>query len=279
MWPREHDRHLGTGIDSSLIPTANIRSLQYNAVKPEIPGAPSDAIGHGSLVARIISKIAPAAHLVSVKTFEDTGTISGAIAALYLAQAAGPCDVLNLSFSLNCDPMPCDVCQTPAPAATNINQLSYLFSSYMVPLPNTVLVSAAGNNTNHLQIPAAFSRIVAVGSFDYFNLSPISIYKQVPKDRFVFAPGGKGDSKTAYGERPGFAGPAYFYGTSFATAFITAFAARTVCARKGACKALRVNKLINPSLLDAVLSELKSQSITSWYGFDPNIHGIGAVRF
>jgi hypothetical protein len=225
---------LDSGVDAAQVPGANLKGQQYNALTPAAPGtAPADPIGHGSLVARIVSVIVPAATLISVKTFDQTGTISSVIAALYLAQAAGPCDVLNLSLSVSCAPVPCNVCQTPAPAAANIGQLSYFFQTYMQGAPDTVLVAAAGNNVKHLSFPAAFDRVIAVGSFDYGTQSPISAYQQVPPARFVLAPGGQGVPGRAFAECASFGRPKYLHGTSFAAAFITAFAAKTVCGWRG----------------------------------------------
>jgi hypothetical protein len=119
---------LDSGVDPSLVPGTNLRSKQYDALAPmSATVTPNDHLGHGSLVARIVSEIAPATELISVRAFAQTGTISSVVAALYLAEVAGPCDVLNLSFSISCAPVACAVCRTPAQASMNIGQLNYSF--------------------------------------------------------------------------------------------------------------------------------------------------------
>jgi hypothetical protein len=270
-------------IDQSLVPNGNVRKQQYDALSPlSGAAAPADQLGHGSLVARIVSEIAPGAELISVRAFSQSGTISSVVAALYLAEAAGPCDILNLSLSVNCAPVPCAVCNTPALASINIGQLDYFFRTFMDSAPNALLVAAAGNNVQHLALPAAFDRVIAVGSFDYSTSSPISSYHQVPSTRFVLAPGGRGVSGAAFGQRAGFAKPTYLHGTSFATAFVSAFAAKVACARSVGCGTLllsQVARTASASLHAAVLAEIDAQSNKSWVGFDSARHGLGAMYF
>lgn len=273
---------LDLGIDSNLVPSANLGPKQYDAVKPDAPTSLTDTIGHGTLVAHIVSKVAPGATLISIKTFEQTGAISSVISALYLAHAVG-CDVLNLSFSVSCAPIPCYVCQSPTPAAANIEQLDLFFATYMKLIPNTILIAAAGNNARHLELPAAFKRIIAVGSFDYDTKTAISSFQQVPPDRFVLAPGGQGVQGKAFAEGPGFAGPKYLYGTSFATGFVTGFAAKVVCGLKNShCGTPRKGPPMaayGSGPLANVLGEISAHALRNWPGFDLDLHGLGAIQF
>jgi hypothetical protein len=270
-----------SGVDPSLIPKGLLHPQQYDATSPlAAGGALSDRLGHGSLVARIVSETAPGAELASIRAVDQTGTISNVVAALYLARAAGQCDILNLSLSVSCAPIPCAVCNAPVQTAANIGQLDFFFQSFMKSAPSCVLVAASGNYVNHLTLPAAFDGIVAVGSFDYVSGTPISMYHQVPKSRFALAPGGT--RRTAYGQKPGFNGPTYLHGTSFAAAFVSGFAAKVLCARRGACgtplqSKLAANPMTTPSV--AVLSEIDIRSDKSWAGYDPARHGLGAIRF
>ena len=274
---------LDSSVDPVLVPGATLGPKQYDALAPAAPGSTlDDPTGHGSLVARIVSTVAPGAELLSIKTFDRTGTISSVIAALYLAQAAGPCHILNLSMSVSCAPVPCAVCQTPTQAAANIQQLSYFFQTFSEGAPDSVLVAAAGNNTQHLTLPAAFDRVIAVGSFDYGAQSPISGYRHVPADRFVLAPGGQNALGKAFAERPGIAKPEYLHGTSFAAAFITGFAAKTVCGSTSTCGTPLIGQpasAYQPGLLANVLGEIDARADKTWPGFIPAHHGVGAIRF
>ena len=264
---------------------ASLHQKQYDTLAPSGGGtALSDPIGHGSLVARIVNAVAPAAQLISVKTFGQTGTISSVIAGLYLAHAAGPCDIFNLSLKVSCDPDACAVCGTPGAATINIGQLGYFFRTFMQGAANSVLVAAAGNNVSHLTLPAAFDDVIAVGSFDYGTRSPISLYKHVPSVRDVLAPGGQNAQGQAFASRAGFAGPQYMHGTSFAAAFVTGFAAKVVCNWKGGAGCgtpLKAKPALPPvsSLLATVLGEIDVRADKTWTGFQPALHGLGAVYF
>jgi hypothetical protein len=277
---------LDSGIDPKLVSVpSSVHQKQYDTLAPSGGGtALSDTVGHGSLVARIVNAVAPAAKLISVKTFDQTGTISNVIAGLYLAHAAGPCDILNLSLKVSCDPDACAVCGTPGAATINIGQLGYFFRTFMQAAPNSVLVAAAGNSVSHLTLPAAFDDVIAVGSFDYGARAPISLYKHVPSVRYVLAPGGQNAQGQAFAWRAGFAGPQFMYGTSFAAAFITGFAAKVVCSWKGGAKcgtSLQAKPALPPgaSLLATVLAEIDVRADKTWAGFQTPLHGLGAVYF
>lgn len=275
---------LDSGIDPLLVPNAKLHPNQYDALAPSAGGSTlGDPNGHGSLVARIISAVAPGATLLSIKTFDNVGTISSVVAALYVAQAAGPCDVLNLSFSVSCTPVPCTVCQTPTPAATNVSQLGYFFKTFFQNATDAILVAAGGNNVQQLALPANFDRVLAVGSFDYGSQTPISTYQRVPFDRFVLAPGGQNNPGQAYAQRLGFVKPEYLYGTSFAAAFVSGFAAKTICSFKnpkcGTPRRGRPAATYGTGMLASVLGEINNNADKTWPGFNPNHHGLGAIRF
>ncbi|HTV27743.1 MAG TPA: S8/S53 family peptidase [Xanthobacteraceae bacterium] len=272
---------LDSGIDPTVLPNATLHHRQYDALTPTAIGSTlADPNGHGSLVARIVSSVAPGATLLSVKTFDRTGTISSVIAALYLAHAAGPCDILNLSLSVSCAPVPCAFCHTPTPAAANVGQLAYFFQTFLQNAPHTVLVAAAGNNVQQLTLPADFNHVIAVGSFDYGLRQPISNYKQVPSNRFVLAPGGQSAPGKAFAQRPGFRQPEYLHGTSFAAAFVSGFAAKVVCSLKNSGCGQRQSSATKPtSLLTNVLQEIDSRTLKQWPGFSRSHHGLGAIIF
>jgi hypothetical protein len=149
---------------------------------------------------------------------------------------------------------------------------------------DTVLIAAAGNNVSHLTLPAAMDDVIAVGSFDYNNRSPISSYKHVPSNRFILAPGGQNGPGNAFASRPRFNQPEYLHGTSFATAFVTGFAARVACSWKGgpSCGTRLQGHpaaSFGSGLLATILGEIDAKANKAWVGFDPALHGLGAIRF
>ena len=276
---------LDTGVDPSIASPALVFHTQYDSFDPDAAGLPPfDKNGHGTLVARIIGEIAPGAELLSIRTLGTNGTISGVLAALYLSQCAGQCDVVNLSLSVSCAADLCKVCQTPTPASTNISQLKFFFDTFTKSFPNALLVAAAGNNTRHLALPAAFDSVVAVGSFDYSHNVPISSYLHVPQDRFVLAPGGHNSKTEAFAEQCiGISSPKLMHGTSFAAAVVSGFAAKVICNLKSQhCGTPLIGSSVQGSYsapLSVLLAELSSRSDRSWMGFDPTLHGLGAIHF
>jgi subtilisin family serine protease len=183
---------IDTGLDLTLVPNVNPTNVsKFDALAPlSQASALVDNNGHGTLVTGIISSVVPSARIISVRALDNDGTISSVVAGLYLAHAAGPCDVINLSLSVSCETYICGVCGTPQSIATNNEQLRFFFSTFMNYAPDTVLVAAAGNGGDHLRLPAAFDNVSAVGSFDYDLKNALSSYSHVPHDRFVLAPGG-----------------------------------------------------------------------------------------
>ena len=276
---------LDSGIDLPSVSGLHVDRVQYDALDPRAAGKPpADSDGHGTLVSCIVGQVAPGARLISIKTMDDKSTVSSVLAAMYLAQAAGPCDVLNLSLSIECAADPCKVCRTLPTSAANLLQLEYFFDHFMQQTPGTILVAAAGNNVVQVARPAAFDRIIAVGSFDYKQSTPLSAYKQVPPNRYLMAPGGQSRAGAAFAERTGFAGPKHLHGTSFATAFVTGFAAKTICQLKSKSCQSKQSLSAPPAPgftgpMAAVLGELNARALRKWSGYNATLHGMGALHF
>jgi subtilisin family serine protease len=276
---------LDSGIDLSSVPGLHVDPVQYDALDPRGGRKPpADSNGHGTLVSCIVGHVAPAARLISVRTMDDKSTVSSVLAAMYLAQAAGPCDVLNLSLSIDCGADPCKRCGTPSTSSANLLQLEYFFDHFMQQTPSTVLVAAAGNNVSQLAHPAAFDRIIAVGSFNYRRSVPLSSFRQVPSNRYIMAPGGEGKVGLAYAQHAGFSRPQYLYGTSFATAFVTGFAAKTICQLKSnSCQSKQLlSAQPAPGFagpMAAVLGELNARAWRTWATYNASQHGMGALHF
>lgn len=272
---------LDTGVDPTVASSAQLHPVQYDALDPSHAGSsPNDSSGHGSTIAEIIGRCAPASKIVSVKTIDRNGTISSAVAGLYMAAASGPCHVLNLSFSVACTGTRCRYCKKPGHTAMNPAQLEYFFQIFLQQYPNTVLVSAAGNASSNVAYPAKCDNVIAVGSFDYAAQSNVYSYPDVPSGRFVLAPGG---SKTVpFGQSATGFSSDFFHGTSFAAAFVTGFAARSVCGwLNPSCGSQFVSGPpgLGVGLSAAVLQAIAKRSDTSWHGYNSGDHGLGAIRF
>jgi hypothetical protein len=273
---------LDTGVDSTFLDAPGaLHPVQYDVENPLDRGSPpTDAFGHGSLVAHIINRIAPAARIISIKTMTSTGTVSGVLSGLYLSNALGPADLVNLSLSVICEPDPCRVCRTPSPASTSTAQLNYFFQSFLNGDRTCAILAAAGNGYPNVAMPAVFSDILAVGDFDFQSHAPSanSAYRQVPPDRYVMAPGARRSQGEAFGERPSHRAPVLFHGTSFSTAFATGIAARHVCAIKGgACGGGIASR--PASLFEHIKSAFGQSADRSWPTYDPQKHGLGALRY
>ncbi|WP_299426437.1 S8/S53 family peptidase [Sphingomonas bacterium] len=276
---------LDTGIDPAhLTPPAGIFPVQFNVKDPADHGAPPvDRDGHGTLVAAIIRYIAPAAELVSVQVTDGTATVSDILAGLYLAADNG-CDIINMSFSVSCDPDVCDVCRRPGPASTTIPQLAFFFDRFRHDNPECVLIAAAGNRAGaydpHVAMPATFNGVFAVGQWGENGGGPAenSRYRHVPSDRYILAPGGSAAAASALATRPGHSKAQAMFGTSFSTAFVSGVVARYLCARSGGpCES--GEPAATASTFDYVRHKLAACSDTNWADFDPQKHGLGSLRY
>lgn len=267
---------LDSGVDASLLgDPAKVDAIQFDVTDPQDSGrAPSDRHGHGTLIAAIIQRVAPAAALRSIRVYDGGATVSGVLAGLYLAGKLG-CDIVNLSLSVSCDPDRCKVCGHSGPVATNAAQLAFFFERFQAEYPEMLLVAAAGNHAGRkdppVALPAAFPDILAVGEFDVAQSEPTvnSRYRQVPEERYVLAPGG------AFGTRPGYNQPKPLAGTSFSTAFASGVAARLACAYKGGPCGGGATGLLRAFVLDQIAKNADS----SWTGFEAEKHGLGVLRY
>ena len=238
---------IDTGVDPDLLPyPQQLQPVQYATDVPNLntPGQlPSDPIGHGSLVAHIINRIAPAATIQSIKMMEQGGNIGGLVAALYLAEAEFKPDIYNLSLAVTCDLGICGSCGSPQQPEALVNeaQLQLLFKLLdgrtIVSGQTPLIVASAGNNARQILMPARFPNVLAVGSYDMSanTTARYSHYDSVAKERFILAPGGLDDIQNCVGRTPNKWNRARLenmFGTSFSAAFVTGVAARYLCATK-----------------------------------------------
>lgn len=282
---------LDTGVDPTALSTPGaLLPAQYDAERPAdlLTGlAPRDDVGHGTVVAHIVNRIAPGAALQSIKTFSHGGTIGGVLAALYLAEASFKPDIYNLSLSLTCDPELCEVCGNPKNASITATQVASLFSflqrRQFPGLAPPVLIAAAGNRRTRISLPAAFPLVIAVGALDMNQNreAEYSRYQAVPAERFLMAPGGNewpADAvATAHSES--WKRTPTLFGTSFSTAFVTGICARYLCASKGQgpCGRVPQQGTVDPlQFLLAALQKSADQTITE---YSASKHGLGVARY
>ncbi|HVV45946.1 MAG TPA: S8 family serine peptidase [Bryobacteraceae bacterium] len=269
---------LDTGIDPAGLPSPlALIPTQYDGDVMDSrgdAGRPFDLVGHGTLVGRIVNRIAPNAGILSVKVMREVGTLGGFLAGLHLAEAAFQPDIFNLSLSVNCDTETCPVCRTPRNPAVNAAQMQLLLNSVRKGGARSPLfIAAAGNGRDSLSLPAAFSGVIAVGSYDLKarREAEYSRYKSVPEDRYVLAPGGGKSLMAALGQKAAgrSSSGAPLYGTSFSTAFVTGILARGLSSSPGSAT----------SLFDFATRYLRSASDTSWSGYSAAFHGLGLVSW
>jgi subtilisin family serine protease len=272
---------LDTGVDPAQLPTpASLHPLQYDVRRPDDHGSsPSDNGGHGTLVAHIVNTIAPSARIVSIRTIQSSGSVSDVLAGLYLSQALGAADIINVSLRILWDAGAyCAVCRTPATGATNSRQLSLFVDAFRRGSPDSVIVAAAGNGSSHLAYPAALDGIVAVGNFDDQHGRPaaMSSYLRVPESRYVLATGGKEETGWDLGSKAGNGRPISAFGTSFAAAFISGLAAQFV-----ACDRMhdRPNRRADEGMTEGFLRHLSAFCYRGWSGFDSERHGLGSAHW
>lgn len=250
---------------------------------------PYDPEGHGSTVAHIINQAAPAATIFSVKCLEK-GNIGAVISAFYLAEAAFQPDIYNLSLALGCEIDFCSSCGNALgnEAAVTEAQLQLLFEtadrqrrrSGTPPL----LIAAAGNYSRTLKMPARFPNVLAVGSYDIVAnaLAPYARYRSIPAERFILAPGGLAGTGQSIGHTS--SGPARrskpLYGTSFAAAFVSAVAARYLCATKPNAPCAAFPGIAAPTpIRDYLLECLANTASFPMADYSPRQHGLGMVRY
>jgi subtilisin family serine protease len=197
------------------------------------PGGP--ASGHGTFVAGLIALAAPQAALMPIRAFgsDGKGTSFNIAKAIRFAHDNGA-NVINMSFGLI------------EPDKTIQDALGYASgSSYMV--------AAAGNdNLNFLQFPAVqTNRACAVASTTANDLkAPFSNYN---KNTCVSAPG-----VSLYSAYPG-GNWAYWSGTSFSTALVSAEAAQMLA--------------LNPAIAASNVTQIIAQSGISINGVNPSYNG------
>jgi subtilisin family serine protease len=230
---------IDTGIDfSHPLFAGRIAPAYYDFVDNDFnptdePNGP--ASGHGTFVAGLVALAAPQAAIMPVRAFgpDGTGTSFNIAKAIRFAHDNGA-TVINMSFGL------IEQDKTVQDALTYASDTSYM-------------VAASGNdNLDFLQFPSVVTnRICAVASTTADDLkAPFSNYN---KNTCVSAPG-----VSLYSAYPGGIW-AYWTGTSFSTALVSAEAAQMLA--------------LNPSIGHSNVTQIISQSGISIDGLNPSYNG------
>jgi subtilisin family serine protease len=290
---------LDTGVDASaLAGSPFMEQFDTDAPRDVTSGlGPYDPNGHGTLVATIILGGAPGARIRPIKVMTENGNLMSVVTGLYAAMAADTPDIFNLSLGLTCDLGQCVICGAPVTAPVSLEQLKLLFGQIDEIYrsngePEPLLVAAAGNadQDSPLALPAAFPNALAVGAVrspSDPSIASYSRYSGVPVERFIRAPGGE-DTDTqclalqlqgggsTLGDHPRWHVRRLF-GTSFATAIVSAIAARYLCAaRGGACSGFAAKPVrTREFLLDALGRGARRDGTAA----DRSQYGLGIARY
>jgi subtilisin family serine protease len=200
-----------------LLPGYNV--LQPNTLPWDLPdGATNVAVGHGTMIAGIIARLAPNARILPVRVMDadGVGTMLDVAKGVHYAVTQGA-RVLNMSFGA---PKLTEAMKDALDEAKNAG---------------VVLVAAAGNDgLNQVQYPAAGRNALAVASVESTLVK--SDYSNYGSFVQVVAPG------TGIRSTDWTGGYATSSGTSFAVPFVTAEVALVLSARSqlsgGACVGL-----------------------------------------
>lgn len=198
------------------------------------PYTPTDNLGHGTAMMRIIQAVAPKARVCAVRIFDMYGPeLSDAYAGIVGALNDFKPDVVSLSLGFPDLASPCTVCGSHASSRSTM--FGHLFGSTEKLAaagvsPDPIFVAATGNDhpTMGMYYPAAYANesILAVGSIRKSKRrSAFSNFGKAGGGEFAVAPGGDwdyqanvvaeyvGEGQDAQGNRT------YCLGTSPATAY------------------------------------------------------------
>lgn len=264
-----------TILDSGIADDATfVTGTTKNFVDPSAPNNIDDENGHGTVVALIISELAPNARISVLKVADRDGRASEFDTMAALA-TCGRTDIVNLSLQFGLQDRVCKVCGRESQSSR-----SAVFENIVRQFENkthrSILVAAAGNySLDQLSFPARFSTLLAIGSINsQGNLSYESNWGAqyndpgTPDSHFV-CPGGDDTCSPeevvgSFGAHDG----SIWHGTSFAAAYASGVLANVVAQRLGSYD------------YDVILHDLrKGADPSALANYDPKKHGHGLLRY
>jgi subtilisin family serine protease len=264
---------LDTGVDPALAPSCTV---QYDVTAPAQSVVPQDSEGHGSVVAAIIQKIAPAASISSVKVLPN-GTLGALVVGLQLAIAVFEPHVVNLSLGLDVVRTRCKNCGHPNGQQMNEGLIRAYFDSLSHYAGVKPLIVAAAGNDSRLLVPARCDGVVAVGAYsEALQTRPAySQYPRVPAARFILAEGRDRTSPFGYA---GFQNQTALSGTSFSAALVSGVAARLACAYVDHNPCGRLGLPADLDFSSVLLADISRRAVKPPQ-YDARIHGLGVLRY
>jgi hypothetical protein len=277
-WPRcLSGKNVLVAILDTAIAGSSVANLtpELNAIEPGRP--PSKTSGHGTLVARIISRMAPDAILVPVRVLGESSTLATLVAGLLMAEAKYQPDIYNLSLSTFIGQSVCPRCNPVDPIVERA-RIELIFNCFRQVAPDVrgahrrrssepSIVAAAGS-AGEVPAPARFDGVLAVGGESKASEQvPHRRIARIPVDRFLLAPDGPfGTEDDSRSINP-------LGGSSFATAFVSA---ATACCFELWSRHWHFEQCRSSFLL-GVLQENCARDFPGGYRADR--HGLGLLRW
>lgn len=258
-----------TGLDANATFAAGPASRSFH--DDTTTACVDDINGHGTAVASIISDVAPGAELTVLKIGDHDRMSEWNLAAAMLHGATS--DVINLSLGYSFGARDCQKCGRQQSKSARSAVFERLITDVLAINPEVIVVAAAGNRSlPHLDFPARFANVVAIGAVDsatnvapYSNTGAIN-HRGAAHDRLYFAPGGGngefvGATIDAAGNRND------LEGTSFAAPYASAMLAIYREPVGG----------VTPTA-SATLAHFQQQADITMNGYNQALHGNGLIR-
>jgi hypothetical protein len=217
---------LDTGADLTNAALAGRLINGYNTLNPlaaplDVPdGVNNTVVGHGTMIAGLIARVAPDSVIMPIRVFnaDGTGTMMHVIEGIYYA-VANDASVINMSFE------------------TNINSIALADALSAAYAEGLVLVASAGNDsTSTPRYPAADKNVIGVASVESNNT--LSTFSNYGVNAVLDAPGSSIRSTYWNGNF------ASWSGTSFAAPFAAAEAAEIVVRHQNWTPAQVTNRML-----------------------------------
>jgi hypothetical protein len=226
-----------------------------------------DEYGHGSLVGALINRMAPSAHISSIRCFRRRGAVLSDVvySLLYLRLLRWPVHIVNLSLSVDAAVEVCRRCGLEGLGSGDAREkLSRIIAELGNALHPCPLFVAAAGVKHRLASPAQVSEVVAVASATEVN-PPMVERSYAQEEELVLAPGGSRAEPIDPSNRG-------FFGSSFATAVASGALAQD---RHALEAVLHVPWSQRP---EAQRRLVEGRADRGFEGYEVDRHGLGLIR-